>query len=232
MPSADYTTIGTGNVSAQDGLSSFHAFSSSCLGGLLAWPRCALLRVMQVLFLENEDSFSWNVIESLPCDRGQVCVRPGRDAAKQADLFRGVDVVVVGPGPTDPVRAGLVDVVLAAARAKVPLLGVCLGHQALGLAFGACLDRAVPAHGKQSSVVFEPSRFFGDIEGPQTVMRYHSLVVSKVSLPLRVVAQTEEGLTMAIEHVHLPMAGLQFHPDSYGTPRGKEMIASFFKAVA
>ena len=187
---------------------------------------------MRVLFLENEDSFSWNVVESLPVERADVCMRRGREVAQDDDAFKEVDAVVVGPGPTDPIRAGIVDVVLAAAKANLPLLGICLGHQALGLAYGARLVRVPPAHGKQSTIRFTPSRLFPGFIGPAAVMRYHSLALAAVKTPLRVVAATEDGIPMAIEHEALPMAGLQFHPDSFGSPRGKEMIAAFFEVVS
>ena len=186
---------------------------------------------MRILFLENQDSFSWNVIEALPFDRGSIRIRPGRDAARERSALDGFDAVVIGPGPTDPVRAGIVDVVHAAARSRLPLLGICLGHQAIGLAFGARLVRSHPAHGKPCMVVFTSSRLFPSIEGPQVVMRYHSLALADIAAPLRVVARTADGLPMAIEHESLPIAGMQFHPDSYATPRGREMIAAFFETV-
>jgi anthranilate synthase component II len=184
-----------------------------------------------VLFLENDDSFTWNVVEALPVDRREVCMRRGREVARDPGALKSADVVVVGPGPTDPVRAGIVDVVLAAARLGRPLLGVCLGHQALGLAFGAKIVSVPPVHGKRTSVTFVPSRLFPRFIGQEIVMRYNSLALTGIESPLRVLAQTEDKIPMAIEHATLPMAGLQFHPDSYGTPRGKEMIADFFKAV-
>lgn len=186
---------------------------------------------MRVLFLENHDSFSWNVIDSLPVDRASVNVRPGRDVAADPRAFDGFDAMVVGPGPTDPLRAGIVDVVSAAAAARLPLLGICLGHQALGLAFGARLVRSTPTHGKTSTAVFLPSRLFPGIAGPHEVMRYHSLALADVAPPLRVVAATADGVPMAIEHDTLPLAGLQFHPDSYATPAGRAMVAAFFLAV-
>ena len=186
---------------------------------------------MRVLFLENEDSFSWNVIESLPCARARVHIRSGRAAAADPAALVGFDVVVVGPGPTDPVRAGIVTIVLAAARARLPLLGVCLGHQALGLAFGAQLVQVLPMHGKQSTITFGASRLFPSFRGPEVVMRYHSLALTAVTAPLRVVAETADGIPMVVEHAALPMAGVQFHPDSYATPRGRDMIADFFAAV-
>jgi anthranilate synthase/aminodeoxychorismate synthase-like glutamine amidotransferase len=184
---------------------------------------------MRIVFLENEDSFSWNVIDRLPCARSAITVVAGREAGE--DALAGADALVVGPGPTDPVRAGLVGIVRVAAQRRLPTLGICLGHQAIGLAFGARLVRTTPMHGKQSAVTFSGSRFFTAFDGPQQAMRYHSLALADVALPLRVTAQTDDGIPMAIEHATLPMAGLQFHPDSFATPRGGEMIAAFFGSV-
>jgi anthranilate synthase/aminodeoxychorismate synthase-like glutamine amidotransferase len=186
---------------------------------------------VRVLLLENDDSFSWNVVESLPVDRAEVCLRSGREVAQDPRALEDADVVILGPGPTDPVRAGIVSVVLAAARARLPLLGICLGHQALGVAYGARIVRVPPVHGKRSVITFSPSRLFPRFTGVETVMRYHSLALTNIGEPLRVVAQTDDGIAMAIEHTSLPMAGLQFHPDSFGSPRGAEMIADFFRAV-
>ncbi len=186
---------------------------------------------VRVLVLENDDSFSWNVVESLPVDRRDVRLCPGREAARDPRAVETADVVVVGPGPTDPVRAGIVDVVRMAARLERPLLGICLGHQALGLAYGAKLVRAAPVHGKRTAIVFGRSRLFPHFAGPELVMRYNSLGLAAVEAPLRVIARSEDGTPMAIEHESLPMAGLQFHPDSFGSPRGREMIADFFEAV-
>jgi anthranilate synthase component 2 len=186
---------------------------------------------VRVLFVENHDSFSWNVVETLPVERSSVVIRAGRDVAADPRALGGVDMVIVGPGPTDPLRAGIVDVVRAVAAARLPLLGICLGHQALGLAFGARLVRATPTHGKTSTAVFLPSRLFPGCEGPHEVMRYHSLALADVAPPLRVVAATADGVPMAIQHDTLPLAGLQFHPDSYATPAGQAMVAAFFAAV-
>lgn len=187
---------------------------------------------VRVLFLENHDSFSMNVVETLPVDRREVLIRPGREVAGDPQALSCVDAVVIGPGPTDPVRAGIVDVVRAAAAARLPLLGICLGHQALGLAFGAELIRVPPVHGKPWPITFSPSRLFPGFSGRAIMMRYHSLALTGVSAPLRVVARTDDGTVMAVEHESLPVAGLQFHPDSFASPRGRELVADFFRAVA
>lgn len=178
--------------------------------------------------LENEDSFTWNVIDRLPVSRDALRVLRGRDA-RSADLDQ-TDLVVVGPGPEDPERAGLVEIVRLAAARGLPVLGICLGHQAIGLAFGARLVRAEPVHGKRSVATFAPSRLFPGFVGETIVMRYHSLALADVRAPLRVIADAG-GAPMAIEHESLPVAGLQFHPDSYATPRGAELFAEFFRAV-
>ena len=186
---------------------------------------------MRVLFVENDDSFSLNVVESLPVDRGEVLVRPGREVARDLAWLDRADLVVVGSGPTDPVRAGIVGLVQAAARRRLPLLGICLGHQALGLAFGAELVRVPPVHGKQAGITFSHSRLFPSFVGRHTMMRYNSLALTGIKSPLRVIAQTDDGVAMAVEHETLPMAGLQFHPDSFASPRGKDLIADFFGSV-
>ncbi|MCU0725805.1 MAG: aminodeoxychorismate/anthranilate synthase component II [Planctomycetes bacterium] len=185
-----------------------------------------------LLFLENDDSFSWNVIDRLPFPRERIAVIPGADRDSFRRLLPGARSLVVGPGPGDPLRAGhLVDAVLEAAGRGLAVLGVCLGHQAVGIAYGARLRRSEPAHGRREEVRFAPSRLFPGFGGEVTVMRYHSLALDAVRFPLRVVSATASGLPMAVEHETLPVAGVQFHPDSHGTPRGEEMLAAFFRAV-
>jgi anthranilate synthase component II len=185
----------------------------------------------RILFIENDDSFSWNVVESLPVERREVSIRPGRVVAADLSLLEAAQAVVVGPGPTDPWRAGIVGIVQAAAARRLPLLGICLGHQALGLAFGAALERTTPMHGKPSLVDFLPSRLFAGCAGRHTAMRYHSLALARVPSPLRVVARASDETVMAIEHEALPLAGLQFHPDSYASLSGPSIVAAFFRAV-
>ncbi len=180
---------------------------------------------MRVVFVENHDSFSWNVIDLLPVERSELTLvhaSTARAALDQADLL------VIGPGPMDPVRVGLVDLVHDAARRGLPTLGVCLGHQAIGLAFGATLTRTLPTHGKREVITFRKSKSLPDVDGAREVMRYHSLSLTQVRAPLEVIATATDGTVMALEHQSLPMLGLQFHPDSFGTPQGRELVQAFW----
>ena len=187
------------------------------------------MRLMQVLFVENDDSFSWNVVDALPFSREQIRIVSGSDQAGLASALAEAEAVVIGPGPKDPVRAGLVDLTRTVAAHGLPLLGICLGHQAIGVAFGAQLDRTTPHHGKRSQVEWRGSRFIPD--GSHMAMRYHSLALTTVPQPLRCSARTADDVVMAIEHVTLPILGLQFHPDSFGTPNGRQILRAFFEAI-
>lgn len=169
------------------------------------------------------------MIDTLPVPREQVQVCRASEAAAQLE---DAHLLVLGPGPTDPLRAGLVDLVHLAAVRRLPVLGVCLGHQAIGLAFGAELARGQPVHGKVSRIELAPSRLMPGVDGSQEVMRYHSLRVEKLPSSLHVLARSSDGAVMAVEHEELPMLGLQFHPDSYATPAGAKMISAFFRAVS
>jgi anthranilate synthase/aminodeoxychorismate synthase-like glutamine amidotransferase len=180
---------------------------------------------VRVVFVENHDSFSWNVVDLLPFSRADVTIV---HAPQALTALAEADALVVGPGPMDPVRAGLVELIRAAAAQRVPTLGVCLGHQAIGLAFGATLERSTPAHGKRAIAHFQPSRTLPGVVGDFEVMRYHSLSLREVRAPLSVVATLDDGTVMGLEHQSLPMLGLQFHPDSFGTPAGRAMVEAFF----
>ncbi len=183
---------------------------------------------MRVLFVENRDSFSWNVIAALPVPREAVRVVSAREASAH---LGEADLLVVGPGPMDPARAGLVELVREAARRELPCLGVCLGHQAIGLAFGARLVRSRPAHGQRARATFSGATRLPGIAGVLEVMRYHSLSLEGVEAPLRVTARLDDGLVMALEHEVLPLVGVQFHPDSFATPRGRELLDAAFKGL-
>ncbi|MCA2978263.1 MAG: aminodeoxychorismate/anthranilate synthase component II [Myxococcaceae bacterium] len=179
---------------------------------------------MAVLFVENDDSFSFNVLDLLPANTRVV------RAAQAAAALPQADVVVIGPGPTDPARAGLVQLAQHTLERRVPLLGICLGHQALGLALGARLVRSTPAHGKAATATASGSRFLPD--GRHEVMRYHSLSLVDVPTPLVVSACLDDGTVMAVEHPSRPILGLQFHPDSFGTPLGPSFVEAFFRSLS
>lgn len=188
--------------------------------------------LMRVLFIENDDSFSWNIVDRLPVSRSDLRLVSGHDVETIRAAMAEAQVVVLGPGPKDPVRAGVVGVVESVVARGLPLLGICLGHQALGLAFGARLSRCAPKHGVRETVTFSESRHFPDFTGAVEVMRYHSLGLTDLPPDLVQIAVADDGVPMAIEHRSLPLAGLQFHPDSFATPRGEALIASFFERVS
>jgi len=181
--------------------------------------------------LDNHDSFTWNLVQALEAMGAAVTVaRP--DAEPLAALRRArPDGVVVSPGPGTPEAAhAALAVVLAAAEARLPLLGVCLGHQALAVAFGGRSARAAaPRHGKTTAVRHDGRGLFAGLPDPLEAMLYHSLVVDGASLPaaLEVSARGPGGEVMALRHRSLPLDGVQFHPESVGTPAGPALLANF-----
>lgn len=141
--------------------------------------------------------------------------------------------IVISPGPGTPSRAGRI-VELIRANQSIPLLGVCLGHQAIGEAFGAEIVRGgVPVHGKVTEVRHKGSGLFAGCPSPMRTARYHSLVIGRASVPevLRVQAETEDGTVMAVVHRGRPVFGIQFHPESYGTAGGDQIIQNFLEEV-
>jgi anthranilate synthase/aminodeoxychorismate synthase-like glutamine amidotransferase len=140
------------------------------------------------------------------------------------------DAIVLSPGPCTPNEAGICLDLVRAAAGKLPVLGVCLGHQAIGQAFGATVMRAAePVHGKTSPIRHEGSDIFAGLPDPFTATRYHSLVVQRSSLPnaLTPTAFTEDGIIMGLRHASLPIFGVQFHPESIATSHGHEILKNF-----
>ncbi len=187
-----------------------------------------------IVVLDNYDSFTFNLVHDLralaPADADVRVVR--NDAVEVADIVGWRPAaVVVSPGPGTPERAG-VSVALFATAVDVPILGVCLGHQALTAACGGRVVRApVPRHGKVSSVRHDGSRLFAGLDDPFSATRYHSLVAERSSLPEELVltAWSDDGLVMAVEHRRRPHFGVQFHPESYLTQGGRRMLANFLE---
>ncbi|MBV8702419.1 MAG: aminodeoxychorismate/anthranilate synthase component II [Acetobacteraceae bacterium] len=187
-----------------------------------------------LLLLDNYDSFTFNLYHRLGELGARVDVRRN-DALTPEEAEAGrPDAVVVSPGPCDPDRAGISLALIARMALLCPVLGVCLGHQAIGQAFGGRVVRApAPMHGKVSLVHHDGTGVFAGLPSPFPATRYHSLVVARDSLPaaLRVNAWTGDGLVMGLRHESLPVHGVQFHPESIETETGYDLLRNFLALV-
>nr|WP_295737259.1 aminodeoxychorismate/anthranilate synthase component II [uncultured Acidocella sp.] len=184
-----------------------------------------------ILLIDNYDSFTFNLVQFFG-DLGAECVVKRNDALSPEDvLAMRPQAVVLSPGPCTPNEAGIcLPMVQAAAAAKLPLFGVCLGHQAIGQAFGGQVVRAPqPVHGKTSPVFHDNTDIFEGLPNPFTATRYHSLIVQRATLPSALVptARTEDGIIMGLRHAELPIYGVQFHPESIATSNGHDILRNF-----
>ncbi|WP_375394064.1 anthranilate synthase component II [uncultured Sphingomonas sp.] len=181
-----------------------------------------------ILVIDNYDSFTWNLVHYLMELGAPVeVVRNDAMSAGQA-LSGGADAFLISPGPGTPTEAGIsLDLVAACADAGRPLLGVCLGHQAIGQYFGGQVVRGGLMHGKTSPIVHDGTGMFAGLPSPFTATRYHSLIVEDVPADLIVNARTEDGIVMGFRHRTLPIHGVQFHPESIATEHGHAMLANF-----
>ena len=186
-----------------------------------------------ILLIDNYDSFTFNLYQYLG-ELGEELkvVRNDQITAEQA-LALAPERIVISPGPGNPDQAGIsLEVIRRAADAGVPLLGVCLGHQALGQAFGGRVVRAPKLmHGKTSLIHHDGRTLFAGLPVPFEAMRYHSLVVERVSVPpeLETSAWTEDGIVMGLRHREKPLSGVQFHPESILTAVGKDLLRNFLR---
>jgi anthranilate synthase component 2 len=189
---------------------------------------------MRVLMIDNYDSFTFNLVQYL----GELgaSVETLRNDAISVDQILGrpagerPDRIVISPGPCSPDQAGISVELIQKAAGKIPLLGVCLGHQAIGAAFGAKVVRAKTLmHGKTSAIEHTVQGVFHRLPSPMTVIRYHSLAVSRQGLPeeLTVTAWTADGEIMGLQHRHLPVHGVQFHPESILSESGHALLKNF-----
>ena len=183
----------------------------------------------KILVVDNYDSFVFNLVQYLQ-QLGAECTVVRNDAVAAAEAAN-YDGVLISPGPGTPEKAGVsVEMIKYCAEHSIPLFGVCLGHQAIGVAFGATVSRAPELlHGKTSLVYHQQEGVLADIPSPFTATRYHSLCVEKDSVPetLRITGSTDSGLVMSIEHTTLPIQGVQFHPESVLTEHGHQMLANW-----
>ena len=188
-----------------------------------------------VLVIDNYDSFTYNLVQYLgELDVALEVVRNDRLSWREIEARRP-DAIVISPGPGNPDEAGVSLEVIRHLGEKVPILGVCLGHQAIGQAYGARVVRGrEPVHGKTSPVHHRGEGLFEGVENPFVATRYHSLVVERESLPaeLEVTAWTEDGVVMGLRHCSRPTVGVQFHPESILTAEGKKMLVNFLRVVA
>jgi len=189
--------------------------------------------VARVLVVDNYDSFVYNLVQYLAQLGAEVIVRRN-DAVEPAELA-GLDLagVLISPGPGTPEQAGIsVPMVTAAADQGLPVFGVCLGHQAIGVAFGAVVERAPELlHGKTSEIRHDGRGVLAGLPVPFTATRYHSLAIRADTLPdeLEVIGSTASGVVMAIRHRELPIDGVQFHPESVLTQGGHRMLANWLQ---
>lgn len=185
-----------------------------------------------ILLIDNYDSFAFNLYQALSIFGPEVRVVRNDELTAAEVIALRPSAVVISPGPGRPAGAGIVLEVLAQLPATTPVLGVCLGHQALVESEGGALEvDAVPMHGKVSEITHDSSGLFAHVPSPLLCGRYHSLRACPSALPdsLRVVARTDDGAIMAVEHLSLPRFGLQFHPESILTPKGSELLARFLE---
>jgi anthranilate synthase/aminodeoxychorismate synthase-like glutamine amidotransferase len=187
---------------------------------------------MRVLVLDNYDSFTFNLVQYLG-ELGATCEVVRNDAITVAGIIeRAPDGLLISPGPCTPNEAGISLEAIRALSGKLPILGVCLGHQAIGQAFGGKVVRAQRLmHGKTSPILHEGEGVFASVPSPFEATRYHSLLVERESLPssLRVTAWTAEGEIMGLRHESLDVEGVQFHPESILTLEGKSLLANWVK---
>jgi len=184
-----------------------------------------------LLLIDNYDSFTYNLVHFLG-DVGARCEVFRNDQISVADAMKmAPEGIVLSPGPCNPDKAGIcLELVEAAAKAEVPLFGVCLGHQSIGQAFGAKIVRAPEMmHGKISPIFHEGMGVFSGLPNPFEATRYHSLTIAPETLPdcLTVTARTEDGVIMGVQHKSLPIHGVQFHPESIASQHGRELLANF-----
>jgi anthranilate synthase component 2 len=188
-----------------------------------------------IVLIDNYDSFTFNLFHYLSGLGAEVVVHRNDKLAAADVIAADPDAIVLSPGPCTPNEAGICLDLIDQAAASIPILGVCLGHQAIGQAFGGEIVRApVPVHGKLSEISHRASGIFHGINGPFRATRYHSLVVGRDTMPddLAVTAESEDRLVMGLAHKRLPAHGVQFHPESIASEHGHLILRNFLDIAA
>ena len=187
-----------------------------------------------VVLIDNYDSFTWNLVHDFGALGASVDVVRNDEQSVGEIVARGPDAIVLSPGPCTPREAGICLDLIKDVGGEIPIFGVCLGHQAIGEAFGGEVVRAPrPIHGKVATITHEGRTIFRGLDGPFRATRYHSLVVERETLPdeLMVTAETD-GLIMALSHRGLPIHGVQFHPESIASEGGRAIMRNFLDLAA
>jgi anthranilate synthase component 2 len=189
----------------------------------------------KVALVDNYDSFTWNLVHAIGMLGAEVEVHRNDKITVDALAAARPDAIVISPGPCTPNEAGISLEVVQRLGDRVPIFGVCLGHQAIGAAYGGDVVRApVPVHGKLSTIKHKGQGVLRGINAPFEATRYHSLVVKRDTMPadLEVTAETDDGLVMAMSHKKLPVHGVQFHPESIASEHGQTILKNFLDLAA
>lgn len=183
-----------------------------------------------ILLIDNYDSFTYNLYHYI-IESGEQEVVVKRNDKILLDEIKNLnpDKIVLSPGPCTPNESGICLDIIKNLKGQIPILGVCLGHQAIGQVFGANIIKTHPMHGKVDKIYHNQTSIFNDIPSPFNATRYHSLIIDKNSLPndLTITATTKDGIIMGIEHKNYPIYGLQFHPESIASEYGHQLIKNF-----
>jgi len=188
-----------------------------------------------ILMIDNYDSFTYNLVQYLGEMRCETVVRRNDEVTVAEVLAMQPDGLIISPGPCRPEDAGIIIPLIRAASGRLPILGVCLGHQAIGAAFGGRVVKAQAVmHGKVSAITHDGQGVFAGIRSPMSATRYHSLAVERESLPecLLVTAEAPDGEIMGLRHREHTTEGIQFHPESVLTPAGKRLLGNFVGLTA
>jgi len=190
------------------------------------------MAALKLLMVDNYDSFTFNIVQYFGELGAEVEVFRNDEITLEGIAARRPDRLVISPGPCSPAEAGISVAAIQHFAGKLPILGVCLGHQSIGAAFGGQIVRAQQLmHGKTSVITTTQEGVFADLPSQFTVNRYHSLAIARASCPseLKVTARTEDGEIMGVRHVSLPIQGVQFHPESILTEHGHAMLKNFLE---
>jgi anthranilate synthase component 2 len=191
--------------------------------------------MQRVALIDNYDSFTFNLVHYLGELGADVAVWRNDEISVEETLAQTPDAIVLSPGPCTPNEAGICLDLVRAASGTTPILGVCLGHQTIGQAFGGDVVRAPqPMHGKVSQITHNASGLFRGLNGPFQATRYHSLVIDRSTVPaeLEVSAESDDGLLMALAHHAHPVYGVQFHPESIASENGRQILRNFLDLTA